>query len=115
MDQLTTVTALVSFVAGLSVATERITETIKSFPYLSLLFSKNQTNPNLEQLRLIVVHALAAAVGAVLCWQTQSALGGLLPPKIHEGFWEYAFFGVLASGGSGFWNSALDFVRKIKK
>lgn len=115
MDQLTTVTALVSFVAGLSVATERITETIKSFPLLSKLFTQPGKTPQMEDLRLILVHVLAAAVGGFLCWQTQSALGGLLPPKIQAGFWEYTFFGVLASGGSGFWNSALDFLRKLKK
>lgn len=115
MDQLTTVTALVSFVAGLSVATERITEAIKRLPFLSDLLSKPKTNSQLEDTRVILVYTLSAVVGAILCSQTQGALSGLLPSKIQPGFLEYTFFGILSSGGSGFWNSALDYLRRLKK
>ena len=112
MDQLTNV---VTYLAGLSVATERITEAIKRLPYLSWLFSQTKPDPKWEDVRVILVHALAVLVGGVLCWQTQGALTNVLPQSIHTGFWECVFLGVLASGGSGFWNSALDTLREVKK
>lgn len=114
MDQLSNV---LTFVAALSVATERITEMIKRIPGFSLLFSQKKEDPKWEDVRVILVHGLAIVIGALLCTQVSDVVRGLLhlDKGVAISFWAYAGFGVLASGGSGFWNNAVDALREIKK
>ena len=57
-----------TFVAGLSVATERVTEFIKRIPGFSLILSKKSDDTNRENLRVIAVHALAVAVAILVCY-----------------------------------------------
>ncbi len=105
------VTNVVTYVAGLSVATERITETIKRIPGVSSLLSTPNPKQNIEDVRVIVAYVLAACVGMFLCYVTPADV----LPSSFQGGWSYVFFGVLASGGSGFWNNAVDSLREIKK
>ena len=63
------------------------------------------------------VHLLAIVVGGVICGifpKTLVPTGITFPTE----FWDkaaYCFlFGILASGGSSFWNSALDTLRNVK-
>jgi hypothetical protein len=119
MDQLTT---LLGFVATLSVATERITETIKGLPFLSpWLAVEKQSGSKAEEFRKAWIHILAIAVGTGLAYLTLGQLPGAgvsfvsvqnaQPPNLTMCF----VFGAMASGGSGLWNSALDIAREVNR
>jgi len=106
---------LLTSVAALSVATERVTELLKRIPGLSDLLSKRREG-KLEDIRVMAVHILAILIGMILCYCFPTAL-----PKLGQNSgsiprWaEYLGFGLLASGGSSFWNSALDTFRGVKQ
>ncbi len=110
MDKLT---SLLGFMAALSLATERIIETIKGLPVLSQwLAIQKPDGSTAEEFRKASIHILAIAVGTVLAYLTQDQI----PTSIglhYSGFWAYLLFGATASGGSGMWNSALDIVREV--
>ena len=109
----------VTFVATLSVATERVTEFIKRIPGISGYLSANLPPGKQEDVRVIVVHLLATIIGATVCYLfpqlapaevVQKAANGAPYLELH---W-CVLFGLLASGGSAFWNSALDTFRGVK-
>ena len=104
-----------TYIATLSVATERLTEFIKRVPVLSTFLS-TKTQGALEDFRVMCVHALAVIIGMVLC----HFFPELAPNKGSNGAtgdltlgW-CLLYGLLASGGSSFWNSALDTFRGVK-
>lgn len=107
---------MMTYVAALSVSTERVTEFIKRLPVFSTFLSTEKTGTQ-EDVRVLCVHLLAVVVGGVICGvfpKTLVPAGIILPAE----FWDkaaYCFlFGILASGGSSFWNSALDTLRNVK-
>ncbi len=107
---------MTTYVAALSVSTERVTEFIKRFPAFSNFLSAQKTGAQ-ENVRILCVHLLAIVVGGVICGifpKTLVPTGITFPTE----FWDkaaYCFlFGILASGGSSFWNSALDTIRNVK-
>ena len=107
---------MVTYVTALSVSTERVTEFIKRLPAFSSFLSVEKTGTQ-EDVRTICVHLLAIVIGGVICGifpKTLLPAGITLPTE----FWDkaaYCFlFGILASGGSAFWNSALDTLRSVK-
>ena len=105
-----------TFIAGLSVATERVTEFIKRIPGLSGILSDNKNDKNKENLRVIAVHLLAVGLATGLCGAFKSLVPSLgEKPGAPVGWTLYFIYGVLASGGSSFWNSALDTFRGVKK
>ena len=108
--------SMVTYVAALSVSTERMTEFVKRVPVFSSFLSAEKTGTQ-EDVRIICVHVLAIIIGGVIC--------GIFPKTLVPSvitlpteFWDkaaYCFlFGILASGGSAFWNSALDTLRNVK-
>lgn len=108
--------SMTTYVAALSVSTERVTEFVKRLPAFSGFLSTQKTG-TAEDVRIICVHLLAVAIGGVICGifpKTLVPTGIVLPTE----FWNkagYCFiFGILASGGSSFWNSALDTLRNVK-
>lgn len=108
--------SMVTYVAALSVSTERVTEFVKRVPVFSSFLSAEKTGTQ-EDVRIICVHVLAIIIGGVICGifpETLVPSGIALPTE----FWDkaaYCFlFGILASGGSAFWNSALDTLRNVK-
>jgi hypothetical protein len=112
MDKLT---SLLGFLAALSLATERITETIKGLPGLSRwLAVEKASGSTSEQFRKACVHFLAIAIGTSLAGLTHDQLSAALGLP-YNGFWAYLLFGAMASGGSGLWNSALDIVREVNR
>jgi hypothetical protein len=112
MDRLTT---LLGFLAALSLATERITETIKGLPLLSRwLAVEKAAGSTEEEFRKASIHILAIAVGTILAGLTQDQLSTAMGMH-YSGFWGYLLFGAMASGGSGMWNSALDIVREVNR
>lgn len=111
------VSSLLAYVAALSVATERVTEFLKRIPGISTVLSTPQPDKReKEDLRVMSVHLLAALVAMMICYffpgplqQDQGTQDGL--KRLGECFG----YGVLASGGSSFWNGALDTLRSAKK
>jgi len=107
---MTNLTALLAFVAGLSVATERITEVIKGlWPWLT-----TEKRATAEEVRKAVVHILAIAIGAVLAWLSYSQVASVIGSQAGS-IGMYLLFGAMASGGSGLWNSVLDIVRETNR
>lgn len=110
------VASLLSYIAALSVATERITEFFKRIPFISGALSTPKEKGAKEDLRVIAVHLVAIIVGMILCHSFPDFL-----PKVDEKApkdltWGLCFgYGLLASGGSSFWNGALDTLRSAKK
>lgn len=112
MDKLN---ALFGLLLALSLATERIVETIKGLPILSRWFADEKTY-KYEDARKASIQVLAIAVGTLLAYQMPDQLSGALGQKVAvTGLWVPLIFGAMASGGSGLWNSALDIVREVNK
>ena len=112
MDKLTT---LLAFLAALSLATERITETVKGLPGLSRWFAvARPSGSDAEEFRKASIQILAMVVGTALAFVTGDQLSVAAGLPIN-GLWGGFVFGAMASGGSGLWNSALDIVREFNR
>jgi hypothetical protein len=110
------VTSLLSYVAALSVATERVTEFLKRIPLVSKALSDHKTKGWLEDLRIMGVYLLSFIVGTIICHFFPATLLQSAPSAGNDPSWIRCFgYGLLASGGSSFWNSALDTFRGVKK
>ncbi len=101
--------ALIGVIISLSVASERLVEIIKNcIPFL------NKENPDQrwEGYRRALIQALAVLAGM----GTALLAKDYLPPEIAKSssIWNIIGLGLLASGGSGFWNSILTYVTKVK-
>jgi membrane protein required for beta-lactamase induction len=100
---------LVSVLVALSVASERLVEIVKG---LSSWLNDKKDKADEERHRKLVIQVLAVAAGLVTALLTKPAIQEILPqwanlPGILA-------LGLLASGGSGFWNSAASYVAKLK-
>lgn len=111
MDKLTT---LFSFLAALSVATERITEIFKGLPYLSKWFADEKKDPFLEESRKVSVQFLAVLAGTLVTYLARDPLSKQFGMTEIQ-WYVYWVFGAMASGGSGIWNSLLDIVREVNR
>ena len=107
------VSGALSYVAALSVATERVTEFIKRVPFISSFLSAKTTGAK-EDIRVICVHALAVAIAMVLCFYFPELAPKMDGAQATPTFGLCFIYGLLASGGSSFWNSALDTFRGVK-
>jgi hypothetical protein len=109
------ITALLAFLTTLSLATERIAETVKGLPMLSRwLAVEKAAGSTAEELRKASMHILAIAIGTVLAWTVQDQIGAVMGIQ-QVGFGLWLLFGAMASGGSGLWNSLLDIVREMNR
>jgi len=107
---------MMTYVAALSVSTERVTEFIKRVPSFSNFLSTPKAGKQ-EDVRILCVHLLAVVIGGVICGFFPKALvpdGITLPTEVWDKAAYCLLFGILASGGSSFWNSALDTLRNVK-
>jgi hypothetical protein len=105
------ISALLTYVAALSVATERVTEFIKRIPWISSLLSTRRQG-TLEDVRVMAVNLLAVVIGMILC---RCFPGTLQKAGLSDGWLVCFGCGLLVSGGSSFWNSALDTLRGVKQ
>ena len=100
---------LVGFIISLSIASERLVEIIKGF-----IPALNQTDPNpkREGIRRSLIQMLAVGSGILTAFMAKD----YLPSEISKlsSNWNILGLGLLASGGSGFWNSILTYVTKVK-
>ena len=105
-----TITNAVSLLAALSISTERLVEIIKGLvPWLN----NQNKDATIEGWRQATLHILAALCGMATTWMAGSVIEGVVPANwSHWG--GYALIGLLASGGSGFWNSILSYAKATK-
>lgn len=105
---------IITLLIVLSVAAERFVEILKGF-FHSL--SERKTVPRLEAMRQAKLHALAIVGGigvTLLAWDVVAAVFGGTPTR-SENVMTIVALGLLASGGSGFWNTILTHVMNIKE
>ena len=105
----TNLTAIVSVILALSIASERLVEIIKGFiPSLD----KQDSDPKAEGRRRSYLQILAVLSGVLTAFLAKD----YIPPEIAKPTesWAILGLGLLASGGSGFWNSVLTYVTKTK-
>src|SRR5262244_130117 len=106
----TKLTAIVSLLITLSVASERLVEIVKGFiPALD----KENSDPNKEGRRRAVLQILAVVAGIFTAFLARPILPQEILPPTNDGV--ILALGLLASGGSGFWNSILTYVTKVKE
>jgi hypothetical protein len=106
MDKLT---AIVGVVLAMSVASERLVEITKGFvPALD----KQSPDPKIEGRRRSCLQLLAVASGVLTAFLGRE----YVPTEVAEpaGHWSIVGLGLLASGGSGLWNSILTYLTKVK-
>jgi hypothetical protein len=105
-----TLPTIITLLIALSVASERLVEIIKGLiPWLN----QQKTDPKIEGRRTAVLQGLAVAAGILTTILAKPAIGGAV-----SGPWAslpgLLALGLLASGGSGLWNSILTYFLKIK-
>jgi len=102
------VTVIVGSLAALSVASERLVEIIKGiFPWLSRELPPDDPA---EGWRRAALQTLAVAAGVLTAYLAKDQLVSI--PESKNVSW--LVLGLLASGGSGFWNAVLEYVGKVK-
>lgn len=105
----TKLSAFVALMVGLSISTERLVEIIKGiFPFLNCE-SKNATN---EGWRKAALQVLAVIAGVFTAWASSPYIPSEIAKPTES--WHIIGLGLLASGGSGFWNSIATYVLKLK-
>ena len=105
----TKLTAIVGVILALSIASERLVEIIKGFiPGLD----KQNPDPKAEGRRRSYLQILAVFAGVLTAFLARD----YIPPEIATPTesWAIVGLGLLASGGSGFWNSILTYLTKVK-
>jgi len=107
---ITEISSAVALLGALSVATERFVEIVKgAIPWLN----NEATTAKMEGWRQAALHLLAAMGGIVTALLASSAIKGVVPQGLSS-FPGILVIGLLASGGSGFWNSVLTYVKTTK-
>jgi hypothetical protein len=107
-------TQFVTILLALSIASERVVEIVKN---LSGFLRNKNPSPRLEGLRVAAVHMLAVVSGWLTAWLALPWLR-LQAPEVAgqgDGLLLVLGLGLLASGGSGLWNSVLDYLVGLKK
>jgi hypothetical protein len=107
--ELTTLPIVVTLILALSIATERFVEIIKGF-FPSL--SQSQADPVLESHRAAKLQSLAVVGGWVISGLALPITRQIIPSE--NWLLTVLALGLLASGGSGFWNSILTYVTNLK-
>lgn len=102
-------TAIVTLLLALSIASERLVEIVKG---LIPPLTKPNPNPRLEAIRCAVLQILAVFSGVATAYLARD----YIPKEVSDVAkdWSVWGLGLLASGGSGFWNSILTYLLKIK-
>jgi len=110
------ITNTIAFLGAMSLSVERIVEIIKN---IVPLLSKEQTEPKKENYRIAALHLIAAIAGAIIAFVAQEQIQPLLSNIFRTpgviGISGCIIVGLLASGGSGFWNQCLSIVGEIKR
>ena len=110
------IASIIALLGVMSLSVERVVEIIKSMvPFLA----EQQTDVKRERWRRASLYVLAALVGTVIALvsqeQIQPLLSDIFPEEDSIGLSGCIILGLLASGGSGFWNQSLGIVEEIRK
>jgi hypothetical protein len=103
------ITAIVSIILALSIASERLVEIIKGLiPWLD----KQNPDPKSEGIRRTCLHVLAVVAGVLTAFLAKD----YIPEDVARptGSWAILGLGLLASGGSSLWNSVLSYLSNVK-
>ena len=103
----TKLTTAISLLVALSIASERLVDIIKGLvPWLN----QPRRKPAEEGWRKAALQVMAVIAGITTAWLANPVVPDFIP---HD-FTGKLALGLLASGGSGFWNSILTYVTKAK-
>jgi hypothetical protein len=103
--------SFLAFLFTLSVATERLVEIIKGLLPSKWLSVKHEDDAK-ERRRKTLLQILAVGAGIITAWLSSSFYSADLV-KPYSSF-NVVVLGLLASGGSGFWNSLATYVLDVK-
>jgi len=104
----TSLTNLVTLLIALSIASERLVEIVKGlWPWLN----SEDKDPRWEGFRKATLQVMAVAAGVLTAYLAKDALPAM---EFLEQKTQWIALGLLASGGSGFWNSILTYLTKVK-
>ena len=118
-----TLISLVSLLVILSIAAERLVEIVKG-PFAWLNETERPSDGAVreailewqrrENYRKTALHVLSIGAGIVTALLSLEVLSSYFPEDINKSLLVIGM-GVLASGGSGFWNSVLGYLNEVKK
>ena len=101
---------IITLLIAISIASERLVEIIKGyFPWLNL---ENQ-DPVIEGRRKSALQILAVVAGIVTAFLTQPFVAGSFSAIKHPDLMTLCI-GLMASGGSAFWNVILNYLLQVK-
>ena len=110
METTAVLTNYVTLLVALSVSTERLVAIVKNIiPWLNT----KKEDAKQEGLRRAVLHVLAFIGGIATALLAKPAVSAVLTDSLNN-IWGYIALGLLASGGSGFWNSVLTYILEVK-
>ncbi|KAI9134863.1 hypothetical protein [Acaryochloris sp. CCMEE 5410] len=96
---------VIGFILALSIASERLVEIIKGIlPWLN----EEKSTPKKEGIRRSLLQILAVFSGVLTAFLSKDTL----PVDIDN--LSFVVLGLLASGGSGFWNAILTYLLEVK-
>ncbi|KYQ97111.1 hypothetical protein AWY96_00800 [Serratia plymuthica] len=102
--------SIIGLLLAVSIASERLVEIIKGyFPWLN----EEKQNPVSEGRRKSALQILAVAAGIVTAFLAQPILADSLSSMNNQGL-AILSVGLLASGGSAFWNAILSYMLQVK-
>ena len=101
---------MVTLLIALSVASERLVEIVKGVvPWLN----ERKDDTKLEGQRKAVIQAMAVLSGILTAWLVRPVIVNIVPQPWQSTLGILAI-GLLASGGSGFWNAIMTYLLKVK-
>lgn len=102
--------SIIGLLLAVSIASERLVEIIKGyFPWLN----EEKQDPISEGHRKSALQMLAVAAGIVTAFLAQPILADSLSSMKNQGL-AILSVGLLASGGSAFWNAILSYMLQVK-
>jgi O-antigen/teichoic acid export membrane protein len=111
MSSLNVLTTVVSVLIVLSVSAERLVEIVKGLiPFLS----KENEDADKERWRKLVLQVLAVVAGILTAFLAEPLLPDEVKKNLHLTTSSIVALGFLSSGGSGFWNGILGYLKGIK-
>jgi hypothetical protein len=104
----TQLASIVGLLVALSVASERLVEIVKGAIHF---LDNEQTDADRERIRRVALQVLGVAAGIVTAFLARPAIPTALPVTDNASI---LALGLLASGGSGLWNSVLTYALEAK-
>ena len=110
MIDINNLSAIITVIIALAIATERLVEIIKGMvPWLD----REKPDAKTEARRRAALQLLAAVGGILVALLAWPVVQSLVPSQ--NKYSTVGALGLLASGGSGFWNSLLSYVGGMKR